>query len=119
MTKLPYQQLLVWKNGIALVFFVYEITKKFPKEELFILVPQMRRAALSVPSNIAEGSLRKTNKDFAHFLHISMGSLVELETQGVVAHGLRYLNQADFDRLLKETEELKKMLYAFIKKLEQ
>lgn len=77
----------------------------------------MCRCAISIPSNIAEGSKRSTNKDFKSFLHVSLGSLTELETQLIIAHDLLYISEEEFKPLVKETDELSKMLHVLIKKL--
>jgi four helix bundle protein len=76
-----HKDLNVWKESMTLAKEVYRLTKNFPKEETFGLVSQMRRAAVSIPSNIAEGAARNSNKEFIQFLHVSLGSLAELETQ--------------------------------------
>lgn len=86
-----HRDLDVWKKSISLVTEIYSLTKGFPPEEIYGLTSQMRRAAVSVPSNIAEGAARKSSKEFLQFLHISLGSLAELETQLHIACNLRYL----------------------------
>jgi len=112
-----HKELEVWKRGIELVNFVYKVTKNFPKDEIYGLTNQIRRASVSVPSNIAEGSARASTKEFIHFLYISLGSLSELETQMIIAQNLDYMKSED----LKEFEEkaiiLIRMLSALIKKL--
>ena len=96
---------------------VYALTRKFPKEELYGLTSQMRRCAVSVPSNIAEGSQRKTDKDFGNFLFISKGSLSELETQLILAQELNYCTNEEMEPLLMKIDEIQKMLHAFSVKL--
>ncbi len=96
---------------------VYELTQKFPKTEQYGLTSQMRRAAVSVASNIAEGSQRSTRNDFAHFLLIAKGSLAELETQSLLSLRLTYLTQAECNKILSIAEELSRMLYTFRSKL--
>ncbi|HSO07499.1 MAG TPA: four helix bundle protein [Pelomicrobium sp.] len=91
----PHHNLEAWKQGIELVKAVYELTKSFPKEELFGLTSQIRRAAVSVPSNIAEGAARSGDQEFAQFLNIAKGSVSELETQLVIAVELGYLASDD------------------------
>jgi four helix bundle protein len=84
-----------WKQAMQLAKFVYQKTKDFPDHERFGLVSQLRRSAVSVPSNIAEGAGRGTTKDFIRFLHIARGSLCEIETQTLLAEDLGYMNKAD------------------------
>lgn len=112
-----YRQLEVWKRSIALVGYVYRNTKQFPKEETFSLTSQMRRAAVSVPSNIAEGHARKSKDDFARFLRIAMGSCAELDTQAVVANNLGYLGDAEARYICDECVVIQKMLHKLISSL--
>ena len=107
-----HKDLDVWKLGIDLVERVYKETKNFPKEEQFGLVSQMRRAAVSVPSNIAEGAARKGNAEFLQFLYISLGSLSELETQILISIRLKYLNN---ESLLESIALIGKKLINLIK----
>jgi len=112
-----YKELLVWQKSIKLVKEIYVLTNKFPKSEVYGLSNQMRRAAVSIPSNIAEGYLRKNLKEFLQFLRISYGSSAELETQLIISKDLySNCNYQKSDSLL---EEIQKMLNAIIKKLEQ
>ena len=90
-----HHDLRVWQEAVALVTEVYKITASFPKEEVFALTSQMRRAAISIPSNIAEGAARTTDKEFHQFLSIARGSLSELETQLVISRNLGYLNDKE------------------------
>ncbi|MEW6408262.1 MAG: four helix bundle protein [Patescibacteria group bacterium] len=111
-----YKELIVWKKSISLVKEVYLLTGKFPKSELFISVSQMRRCAISIPSNIAEGYKRKNTTEFLQFLRITDGSAAELETQIIIAKELfKNLDYSKVDNLL---EEIQKMLSVLIKKLE-
>ena len=87
-----HKDLDVWKKSIEMVTQIYLLTRNFPKEELYALTNQIRRAAVSVPSNIAEGAGRKTSKELLQFLYYATGSLSELETQLIIAHNLGYLN---------------------------
>ncbi len=87
-----YKDLIAWKKGVELVKLVYKATARFPKEEIYGLTNQMRRAAVSVPCNIAEGQARFSNQEFRHFLCTTKGSLAELETQAVIAHDLGFMN---------------------------
>ncbi|HSV86226.1 MAG TPA: four helix bundle protein [Levilinea sp.] len=91
-----YRDLIVWQKGIELAKRIYMITKKFPSSEVYGLTNQLRRAAVSIPSNIAEGQSRQSTKEFIHFLHISLGSLSELDTQIVIAKELEYLSDSDY-----------------------
>lgn len=93
MARRKHHELRVWQTAMQLVTDVYRATTSFPREELFNLTSQMRRAATSVPSNIAEGAARATRKEFLHFLHVARGSLSELETQYLIAKALGYLAQ--------------------------
>lgn len=88
MLNLPYQKLHIWGKAMLLAKKIYVITSQFPKQEIYGMTSQMRRAAVSIPSNIAEGSQRGTNKDFANFIGIARGSLAELETQFILARDI-------------------------------
>jgi len=101
-----FKELKVWQKGIELVAIVYKITASFPEEEKYGLSAQMRRAAVSIPSNIAEGHLRKTAKDFKQFLSIARGSCAELETQTIIAHKLSFIHDDNFNNLSSKIEEL-------------
>jgi four helix bundle protein len=113
-TKMEYSKLEVWLEARKLVNFLYDSTKLFPKEEVFGLTNQMRRAAISIPSNIAEGCGRQTSKDTIHFLHISRGSLYELETQYYLAFDQKYINENNFNTALEQIHTCKKLLNGFI-----
>ena len=86
-----HRDLDVWKKSIDLVTLIYKYTAEYPKDEIYGLISQIRRCAMSIPSNIAEGSARTTKKDFSHFLSISLGSVAELETQLIISRNLNYL----------------------------
>jgi four helix bundle protein len=103
--------------GMDLVVAVYAITKDYPKEERYGLVSQINRSVVSVPSNIAEGSGRNTDKDFAKFLSNSLGSLFELETQMIASYRLNFISEEKFNELEIIINELEKMLIGFIKKI--
>lgn len=105
-----YKDLLVWQRAIELVTMVYKATSYFPKEETYSLTSQIRRAAISIPSNIAEGSARGTTKNFIYFLNVAIGSLRELETQLIIAINLDYLQQDEFDEIKEPLHEVAKML---------
>ncbi len=112
-----HKNLIVWKKGVDLTTYIYQITKDFPHEERYGLVDQIRRASVSIPSNIAEGSKRSTKKDFKSFLHFALGSVAELETQIIIAINLKYINEKDSVYPLKELDEISKILHTLIKRL--
>ena len=117
MLNKPHKKLDVWKKAIDLVQKIYELTKIFPKNEDFGLTNQMRRAAISVPSNISEGAARQTKKEFIQFLHMAQGSLSELDTQMEIAIRLGYLKEDHFSEVLSLTNDIDKMLTGLIKSL--
>jgi four helix bundle protein len=96
-----YKDLDIWKKGMDLSVLIYDITKRFPAEEKFGLISQMRRSAVSIPSNIEEGSARNSYKEFVKFLHVALGSLAELETQLLLATRLGYLEK-DYQLQIEE-----------------
>ena len=110
-----FRNLLVWQKGMNLVTECYKTTKKFPKEELFGLSSQMRRAAVSIPSNIAEGHGRNSDKELIRFLFISLGSASELETQILLSNKLDFLNEEGFNQLNELNNEVIRMLVALIR----
>ena len=114
-----YKDLKAWQRSMQLVQEIYRITLTFPKNETFGLTSQMRRAAVSVPSNIAEGKGRSTDRDFVHFLCNARGSLLELETQVLIASGLRYVTKELAESLTDETEQIGKMLNGLINAIEK
>jgi four helix bundle protein len=114
-----HKDLDVWKQSIELVTEIYGITKSFPKDELYGLVNQIRRAAVSIPSNIAEGAARKNNKEFIQFLYIALGSISELETQIIICQKLSYLNQIKSGNLLEEIIQIRSLLIGLIKFLKK
>jgi len=107
-----YENLDVWKKSINMVTSLYQLLKLLPREKTYALSDQMRRSAVSVPSNIAEGSSRNSKKEFVQFLYIALGSLCELETQLLIAKKIRYIN--NIDSIRDETQSIKKMLNALI-----
>lgn len=109
-----YKEFKVWKRSIALNVLIYEYTRSFPIEEKFGLVSQMRRSAVSIPSNIAEGSGRRTDKEFVHFLSIAHGSICELETQLFISLELQFISRENFEKTTNELREIQKMLYSLI-----
>jgi four helix bundle protein len=112
-----YKDLLVCQKGVNLVKMVYQVTKEFPSDERFGLVSQMRRAAVSVPSNIAEGQSRRTTGEFVQFISHAEGSLAELETQFIIAIDLGFLKSTDAEVILSLIEELQRMLNSLRHKL--
>ncbi|MFK7804495.1 MAG: four helix bundle protein [Anaerolineae bacterium] len=112
-----YRDLIVWQKSIDLVEEIYKLTKSFPKEEIYGLTSQLRRSAVSVPSNIAEGQERRAPKDFKRFLHIALGSLAEAHTQLIIATRLNYLNQAELSKLENEIGQIQRMTHALIRNL--
>ncbi|MDD3058836.1 MAG: four helix bundle protein [Sphaerochaeta sp.] len=100
-----------------LVELVYQATKAFPKEELYGLTNQVRRAAVSIPSNIAEGQARQSTAEFKNFLSIAQGSRAEVETQIMIAQRLHYISQQQTDQILALSEEIKRMMYSLTAKL--
>ncbi|WP_040281222.1 four helix bundle protein [Psychroserpens damuponensis] len=109
-----YTELEVWKYSRKLVKSVYQLTSDFPNSELYALTSQINRCVISVPSNIAEGIGRQTNKDTIHFLHISRGSLFELETQLFLSLDLNYITQSQFEIIFEDITSCKKLLNGFI-----
>ena len=110
-----HKDLDVWKKSVSLVTSIYEVTKTFPKDEIYGITNQIRRSAVSIPSNIAEGSARKGEKEFIQFLYISLGSIAELETQLIIANNLKYVNLNDYELMTGRLEEIRKMLIGLIK----
>jgi four helix bundle protein len=106
-----FRDLIVWQKSIMLVKKIYELTKKFPLEERYSLSSQMQRAAVSIPSNIAEGWMRKSSKSFIQFLRISLGSVGELETQTEIAKQEEYIDDVEYQETIRQIEEVRKMLY--------
>jgi len=112
-----YRNLKVWQKAMDLARAVYVLTENFPKSEQYGLISQMRRSAVSIPSNIAEGSKRNTDKDFLQFLSIALGSVAELDTQIELARTLTIGKKLDYSGVDKPLEEVNKMLTAFVIKL--
>jgi four helix bundle protein len=114
-----YRDLLVWQKSMQLVTDTYKITEVFPKSEMFGLTSQLRRAIVSVPSNIAEGQGRNSTKEFIYHLSVAYGSLMEAETQIQIATNLAYLEQATADKLFNQSAEVGRMLNGLSKSLMQ
>lgn len=113
-----FKELKVWQEARTLVKATYQLSKAFPEDERFGLTNQIRRSAISIPSNIAEGCGRKTDKDFCHFLYVSQGSAFELETQLILALDLEYISQETFDTIEIEVTKVQKMLNGLINSIE-
>jgi four helix bundle protein len=110
-----YRDIKVWQRAIELVVDIYSCTRSFPKEEVYGLVGQLRRAAVSIPSNIAEGKGRRTDKEFLLFLHHARGSVFEVETQLTIAGLLGYIPEPDVHRIANSAGEVARMLSGLIK----
>jgi four helix bundle protein len=112
-----YRDLQVWQKSMTLVTEIYKISKGFPKDEVYGLTSQMRRCAVSIPSNMAEGYGRNSTNEYLHFLRIATGSLYELQTQMEISVNLYYLNRDEFDKLYELSREIERMLSSLIEKL--
>ena len=112
-----FRQLKVWEKSHHLALAIYKETKKFPKEEVYGLTSQIRRASISIPTNIAEGCGLNTDKGFARFLQIAMGSASETEYQLILAHDLEFLSQETYEKLHNDVTEIKRMLASLLKTL--
>ena len=111
------KELKVWQKGMEIVTDVYALVKSFPDDERYGLSSQLKRAAISIPSNVAEGAGRRSEAEFRQFINISNGSSYEVETLLILAYQLGFTNEADTEQLLKKIEEIQKMNYALINKL--
>jgi len=116
-TTMDYENLEVWRLSIELTKKIYLETKNFPQSEIYGLTNQMRRAAVSIPSNISEGKGRSTAKDFVHFLHLSTGSLYELSTQIVIAYEVGYLQEQKKDELMSDISRISAKIKGLIFKI--
>jgi four helix bundle protein len=112
-----YKDLEVWKLSIELVKEIYRITEKFPPSEIYGLTNQMRRAPVSIPSNIAEGQERNSAKEFRQFLAIALGSVAEIETQLIIAKEIHYLTEAEVEPFVAIIDRLRKMTRGLIKSI--
>ncbi|MDP4000636.1 MAG: four helix bundle protein [bacterium] len=110
-----FTDLIVWQESHKLVLAIYQVTKKFPREEMFGLVSQMRRSAVSITSNLCEGFARKTAKEKIQFYYIAIGSLSELKNQLIISKDLRYLDYEVFEKLSFHTVSVHKLFNAFVK----
>lgn len=114
-----YKELIVWQKAMELVKIIYFLTDQFPKAELYGLASQMQRAAVAIPSNIAEGYLRGHKKEYAQFLSIALGSAAELETQLLICKSLPKFQQIDFSDAESLIGEIMKMLYVIIERIKE
>lgn len=112
-----YMKLSIWSKGIEITKLIYVLRQELPKNEEYGLSSQLKRAAVSIPSNIAEGASRKSKKDFARFLEIALGSAFEIETQLILVKELSLVHSNKVESVLKNIKEERKMLFAFTKKL--
>ncbi len=113
----PHRNLKAWSDSILLIKDIYLITKSFPKEELFGIISQMRRAALSIPLNIAEGAARSSKKEFIRFLDIAIGSVAELDTLFIISYELELLPDKDFNLLNSKLDLIGKLVFGLKRKL--
>ena len=114
-----YKDLIVWQKSIALVTRIYSITQAFPGSEKFGIVSQLNRACVSIPTNIAEGWGRESSKNYLQFLRISRGSLMETETLLLISKNLNFIQEKEYKELLKDVEEVGKILQGLIKSVNQ
>jgi four helix bundle protein len=117
MTVQSYKDLVVWQKAMDLVEMVYRQTKGFPKEELYGLTSQLRRAVVSIPSNIAEGQGRAGSTEFSRFLNIAYGSLLEVETQLLIARRLQYVNEAELTNILELVSRVGQLINGLLRSL--
>jgi four helix bundle protein len=113
-----FRKLNVWVESIELTTSIFQAVKQFPDYEKYGLISQLTRSAVSVPSNIAEGCSRKSNKVFANFLEIGLGSAFELETQLIISNNIEYLKNKEFEELLNKCHSIQKKLHNLIEKIE-
>ena len=112
-----YRDLVIWQKSLNLVDMIYDVTESFPPKEMYGLVNQLRRAGVSIPSNIAEGHARRSTQEFKRFLSIAKGSLAEVETQLIIANRRRYLFSDKLEEMMLLSEEISKMLVSLMNKL--
>ena len=115
----PHEKLDVWKKSIDFVVALYKATERFPRDEKFGLTAQLRRAAVSIPANIAEGAARRSDKEFAHFLSNSQGSASEVETELLIAYRLSYFQEAQYAPLRSSLDEIGRMLTGLAQPVQQ
>jgi len=114
-----FRDLFIWQKAMILVTRTYQITNEFPKYEIFGLTSQIRRCAVSIPSNISEGFGRHSNKDFSRFLNIAISSLFEYQTQIEIAKNINYINESEFKTLYESSRELEAMIFSFANKVKE
>ena len=112
-----FRELKIWQEAIEITKLTYKLTKRFPSSELYGLTSQMNRAAVSIPSNIAEGAGRNSNKEFTQFLNISIGSCFELETQMILAYEFNYVQKDEMEMFILNLSKLEKMINALLSTL--
>ncbi|MGB5981568.1 MAG: four helix bundle protein [Nonlabens sp.] len=117
MKRHNFKNLKIWQKGIELAITSYEITRKFPKEEKYGLVSQMNRCAVSVPSNIAEGTAKSSDKHFKIFLENALGSSFEWQTQLIIAHKIGYVSKDKFDEYESNITEIQRMINSFMDRI--
>ena len=112
-----FRKLNVWGKSHKLTLEIYKVTRNFPKEELFGLTSQIRRSTSSIPTNIAEGCVKKTQKDFSRYLYIALGSASETEYLILLSYELNYIKEIEYQKVLFDVQEIKKMIISFILKI--
>jgi four helix bundle protein len=112
-----HKDLDVWKKAIEFVTEIYSVTSLFPKSELYGLTSQIRRAAVSIPSNIAEGATRKHKTEFVQYLYIALSSAAEVDTQLIIAHNLKFIERENLESLQKELNSISKMIQGLLKSI--
>jgi four helix bundle protein len=112
-----YRDLVVWQKSINILTEIYRVTKHFPKQEAFGLVLQIRKSSISIPSNIAEGYSRYSNREFTQFLSIAIGSFSEMQTQLLISLNLKYISENDFNIITDYSREIERMLSSLSRKL--
>ena len=115
----PHENLVVWQRSVDFVIIIYRATRSFPKDETYGLISQIRRAAVSIPANIAEGAGRKHDKEFARFLSIAQGSSSELETELLIARKLNYLSEDSYSQLRRELDSIGQMIVGLERTVEK
>lgn len=114
-----FRDLLIWQKSMQLVTEIYTLSNNFPQTETYSLASQLRRSAISIPSNIAEGYGRNGKKDYLKFLNIAVASLFEMQTQIEIAYNLKYINQLQFNKTYEDSKEIERMISAFCRKISQ
>jgi four helix bundle protein len=114
-----HKDLEVWRRSLDFVTDIYLVTQSFPKSELYGLTSQLRRAAVSIPSNISEGAARKSPTEFKRYLHISLGSLSEVETQLLISRNLNYMSDENFESLINEQGNIARLTQGLIRSISE